>query len=183
MIDEYQDTNFMQESIVQAIAKIKSPEIPIFMVGDVKQSIYRFRLAEPSIFQGKYTMFSDGNGKGHKIDLMKNYRSHQQVIDSTNYIFKQLMDEPVGEINYDEAAMLRLGVLGEVNDPFNQNEVHLIDKLQVTDDETDLSTVELEAHHIARTIKRWMDSKQEVYDRKLARMRLLTYQDLSLIHI
>lgn len=51
MIDEYQDTNFMQESIVQAIAKIKSPEIPIFMVGDVKQSIYRFRLAEPSIFK------------------------------------------------------------------------------------------------------------------------------------
>ena len=181
MIDEYQDTNFMQESIVQAIAKIKSPEIPIFMVGDVKQSIYRFRLAEPSIFQGKYTMFSDGNGKGHKIDLMKNYRSHQQVIDSTNYIFKQLMDEPVGEINYDEAAMLRLGVLGEVNDPFNQNEVHLIDKLQVTDDETDLSTVELEAHHIARTIKRWMDSKQEVYDRKLGRMRLLTYQDIVIL--
>lgn len=181
MIDEYQDTNFMQESIVQAIAKITSREIPIFMVGDVKQSIYRFRLAEPSIFQGKYVTFSEGNGKGHKIDLMKNYRSHQQVIDSTNYIFKQLMDEPVGEINYDESAMLRLGIEGEVNDPFNQNEVHLIDKLQVTDDEMDLSAVELEAHHIARTIKRWMDSKQEVYDRKLGRMRLLTYQDIVIL--
>ncbi len=181
MIDEYQDTNSMQETIVQSIAKIKQPEIPIFMVGDVKQSIYRFRLAEPSIFQGKYLSFSQPETTGHKIDLMKNYRSHQQVIDSTNYIFKQLMDEPVGEINYDEAAMLRLGFDGEINETFNQNEVHLIDKAQATEDDADLSVVELEAHHIARTIKKWIDVKQEVYDRKLGKKRLLTYQDIVIL--
>lgn len=181
MIDEYQDTNSMQESIVLAIAKIKQPEIPIFMVGDVKQSIYRFRLAEPSIFQGKYYQFSQPNTRGHKIDLMKNYRSHQQVIDSTNYIFKQLMDEPVGEINYDEAAMLKLGVEGEVDDLFNQNEIHLIDKDQISEDEVDLSVIELEAHHIARTIKQWINSNQEIYDRKLGKNRVLTYQDIVIL--
>ena len=79
----------MQEYIIQSIAKASKPEIPIFMVGDVKQSIYRFRLAEPGIFQEKYQRFSTHQANGNKIDLMKNYRSHQQVIDATNYIFTQ----------------------------------------------------------------------------------------------
>lgn len=181
MIDEYQDTNSMQETIIMAIAKIKEPPIPIFMVGDVKQSIYRFRLAEPSIFQGKYQAFSNGTGLGHKIDLMKNYRSHQQVIDATNFIFKQLMDEPVGEIDYDEAATLKLGVAGECDELFNQTEVHLIDKQQFQDEDMDLSVVELEAHHIARTIKQWIEAGQQVYDRKLGSKRPLTYQDIVIL--
>lgn len=181
MIDEYQDTNSMQETIIMAIAKIKMPEIPVFMVGDVKQSIYRFRLAEPSIFQGKYRNFSTEDGSGHKIDLMKNYRSHAQVLDATNYIFKQIMDGPVGEIEYDDAATLKLGVEGEVDETFNQTEVHLIDKQQFQDDEQDLSVVELEAHHIARTIKQWIENKQQIYDRKQGEMRPLRYQDIVIL--
>ncbi len=182
MIDEYQDTNSMQECIITSIAKVAQPNIPIFMVGDVKQSIYRFRLAEPSIFQGKYHTFSSDKTVGNKIDLMKNYRSHQQVIDATNFIFKQLMDEPVGEIDYDEAAMLKLGVSGEVNDLFNQSEIHLIDKKQFDEEiEADLNTIELEAHHIARTILQWIKSGQEIYDRKKGMYRPITYQDIVIL--
>ena len=182
MIDEYQDTNSMQECIISSIAKVKNPEIPIFMVGDVKQSIYRFRLAEPSIFQGKYQRFAKDQTAGHKIDLMKNYRSHQQVIDGTNFIFKQLMDEPVGEIEYDEAAMLKLGVDQEVNDAFNQSEIHLLDKKQFEEEgDTDLNAIEIEAHHIARLILQWIASDQQIYDRKKGVHRSITYQDIVIL--
>lgn len=182
MIDEYQDTNSMQECIITSIAKVAQPEIPIFMVGDVKQSIYRFRLAEPSIFQGKYQLFSTNKEVGNKIDLMKNYRSHQQVIDATNFIFKQLMDEPVGEIEYDEAAMLKLGVAGEVNDDFNKSEVHLLDQKQFDEEnEADLSAIEIEAHHIARLILQWVNSGQEIYDRKKGCYRPISYQDIVIL--
>ena len=182
MIDEYQDTNSMQECIISSIAKVKNPEIPIFMVGDVKQSIYRFRLAEPSIFQGKYQRFAKDQTTGNKIDLMKNYRSHQQVIDATNFIFKQLMDEPVGEIEYDEAAMLKLGVDQEVNDAFNQSEIHLLDKKQFEDEgDTDLNAIEIEAHHIARLILQWIASDQQIYDRKKGVHRSITYQDIVIL--
>lgn len=182
MIDEYQDTNSMQEYIIQSIAKASKPEIPIFMVGDVKQSIYRFRLAEPGIFQEKYQRFSTHQANGNKIDLMKNYRSHQQVIDATNYIFTQLMDEEVGEIAYDEAARLKLGVLNEADDEFNQSEIHLIDKPQFEEEsEVDLSAVEVEAHHIARLILQWMNQGQEIYDRKKGCYRPLRYQDIVIL--
>ena len=182
MIDEYQDTNSMQECIITSIAKVAQPEIPIFMVGDVKQSIYRFRLAEPSIFQGKYQAYSSNKEAGNKIDLMKNYRSHQQVIDATNFIFKQLMDEPVGEIEYDEAAMLKLGVTGENNDEFNKSEVHLIDKKQFDEEsEADLNAIEIEAHHIARLILQWVNNGQEIYDRKKGCYRPITYQDIVIL--
>ena len=182
MIDEYQDTNSMQECIISSIAKVKNPEIPIFMVGDVKQSIYRFRLAEPSIFQGKYQRFAKDQTVGNKIDLMKNYRSHQQVIDATNFIFKQLMDEPVGEIEYDEAAMLKLGVNQEVNDAFNQSEIHLLDKKQFEEEgDTDLNAIEIEAHHIARLILQWIASDQQIYDRKKGVHRSITYQDIVIL--
>ncbi len=182
MIDEYQDTNSMQECIITSIAKVAKPEIPIFMVGDVKQSIYRFRLAEPSIFQGKYQLFTKDQTLGNKIDLMKNYRSHQQVIDATNFIFKQLMDEPVGEIEYDEAAMLKLGVEGEANDAFNQSEIHLLDKKQFEEEsDADLNAIEIEAHHIARLILQWVNSGQQIYDRKKGCYRSVTYQDVVIL--
>src|SRR5690606_6376620 len=80
----------------------------LFMVGDVKQSIYRFRLAEPMLFLGKYNRFAKGGGEnGMRIDLNANFRSRKEVLDGTNYIFSQIMGERVGEINYDEAAALK----------------------------------------------------------------------------
>lgn len=111
LLDEYQDTNTVQEAIVALIAA-PSPGNR-FMVGDVKQSIYRFRLAEPGLFMDKYRSFGpaeeDGAAGGRKIDLARNFRSRRQIVDGVNFIFKQIMTEQVGEMEYDEAARLVYG--------------------------------------------------------------------------
>lgn len=108
LLDEYQDTNRVQESIVTLISR----EAPgnRFMVGDVKQSIYRFRLAEPGLFLEKYKSYqSGGTEPGQKIDLARNFRSRLSVVHGVNFIFKQLMGEAVGEISYDDRAELKYG--------------------------------------------------------------------------
>lgn len=108
LLDEYQDTNRVQEAIVALISR-SSPGNR-FMVGDVKQSIYRFRLAEPTLFQEKYKAFVPGGGEpGARIDLARNFRSRRQVTDGTNFIFRQVMREKVGEIDYDGQAELVFG--------------------------------------------------------------------------
>ncbi|OXM86117.1 helicase-exonuclease AddAB subunit AddA [Paenibacillus rigui] len=110
LLDEYQDTNRVQEAIVALISR----EAPgnRFMVGDVKQSIYRFRLAEPGLFLEKYKSYSnDGTVPGQKIDLAKNFRSRRSVVDGVNFIFKQIMGETVGEIAYDARAELVYGAV------------------------------------------------------------------------
>ncbi|ULL17660.1 helicase-exonuclease AddAB subunit AddA [Paenibacillus sp. H1-7] len=108
LLDEYQDTNRVQESIVALISR----EAPgnRFMVGDVKQSIYRFRLAEPGLFLGKYKSYrTEGTEPGQRIDLARNFRSRLSIVHGVNYIFKQLMGETVGEISYDDRAELKYG--------------------------------------------------------------------------
>jgi ATP-dependent helicase/nuclease subunit A len=110
LVDEYQDTNAVQETIIRLVTKDGEAEGNLFMVGDVKQSIYRFRLAEPGLFLGKYKAYTtDGQTQGKRIDLAKNFRSRREVIDGTNFIFKQIMTETAGEIEYDTAAELVLG--------------------------------------------------------------------------
>lgn len=104
MIDEYQDTNRLQESILM---KLTAPNRKnLFMVGDVKQSIYRFRQADPSLFLHKYQNYREG-GNGEAIVLGENFRSMNNVTGFTNLLFEQLMDKEVGEINYDEDAHLK----------------------------------------------------------------------------
>ncbi|MEF3304622.1 helicase-exonuclease AddAB subunit AddA [Paenibacillus sp. GYB003] len=111
LLDEYQDTNTVQEAIVSLISRPAPGNR--FMVGDVKQSIYRFRLAEPGLFMNKYKSFEpaeeDMPSGGRKIDLARNFRSRQQIVDAVNFVFKQLMTEQVGEMEYDEAARLVCG--------------------------------------------------------------------------
>lgn len=110
LIDEYQDTNLVQESILQQIALPDEAKGNLFMVGDVKQSIYRFRLAEPTLFMQKYERYqTDGKDTGLRIDLAKNFRSRKVVLDTTNFIFRQIMDKEVGEIDYNKEAELVLG--------------------------------------------------------------------------
>ncbi|MER2142137.1 MAG: UvrD-helicase domain-containing protein, partial [Priestia megaterium] len=105
LVDEYQDTNLLQETILQFVKSGDENKGNMFMVGDVKQSIYRFRLAEPMLFLGKYLAFNDlPIDSGIKIDLNANFRSRKEVLHATNYIFSQIMGEQVGEIEYDEAA-------------------------------------------------------------------------------
>ncbi|MGG1552683.1 helicase-exonuclease AddAB subunit AddA [Paenibacillus ferrarius] len=114
LLDEYQDTNRVQEAIVELISTARPGNR--FMVGDVKQSIYRFRLAEPGLFMEKYKAYSsDKNAMklpaaaGGRIDLARNFRSRVEVVDAVNFIFKQVMNETVGEISYDERAKLVYG--------------------------------------------------------------------------
>ncbi|MFD2612735.1 helicase-exonuclease AddAB subunit AddA [Paenibacillus gansuensis] len=106
LLDEYQDTNMVQEAIVELISKPEPGNR--FMVGDVKQSIYRFRLAEPGLFLAKYKAYAAG-GDGLRIDLARNFRSRQEIVDGVNYIFRQLMNENVAEIAYDQRAELVCG--------------------------------------------------------------------------
>lgn len=107
LLDEYQDTNSVQEDIVKLISR----ELPgnRFMVGDVKQSIYRFRLAEPSLFLDKYRRYASAEGGGIRIDLARNFRSRLEVVHAVNMVFRQLMNETVAEISYDERAELVYG--------------------------------------------------------------------------
>ena len=104
MVDEYQDTNQIQENLVLKIANYDK-EIPMFMVGDMKQSIYRFRQADPSIFQHKFDTFTKleemtEDDTNIRIDLKFNYRSEKVVLDSVNYIFDCIMDSSVGGLEY-----------------------------------------------------------------------------------
>ena len=109
MIDEYQDSNLIQEIILNSVSRGQG--VPnVFMVGDVKQSIYRFRLARPELFMEKYHTYPQTDGGTEiRIDLHKNFRSRKEVLDGTNYVFEKLMTEAVGGITYDSAAALYLG--------------------------------------------------------------------------
>src|SRR5690606_4500505 len=110
LVDEYQDVNFLQETILQLVKNGGEQDGNMFMVGDVKQSIYAFRLAEPRLFLDKYKRFEeDSSGTGMKIDLNANFRSRSEVLEGTNYVFEQIMDEEVGEIAYDDQAKLKFG--------------------------------------------------------------------------
>ncbi|CAH8769689.1 helicase-exonuclease AddAB subunit AddA [Paenibacillus dendritiformis] len=108
LLDEYQDTNMVQEAIVDLITRPGQGNR--FMVGDVKQSIYRFRLAEPGLFQSKYTSYGkQGRGDGIRIDLARNFRSRQGIVDTVNMVFRQIMNADVAELTYDSAAELVCG--------------------------------------------------------------------------
>jgi ATP-dependent helicase/nuclease subunit A len=110
MLDEYQDTNLVQETIVSLISRPAPGNR--FMVGDVKQSIYRFRLAEPGLFLAKYALYKTGGGAGadgERIDLAQNFRSRRQVVDSVNDLFRRIMRSGVGEMDYDRDAELVFG--------------------------------------------------------------------------
>lgn len=143
LLDEYQDTNRVQESIVALISRTAPGNR--FMVGDVKQSIYRFRLAEPGLFLEKYKSYqNDGTEPGQRIDLAQNFRSRLSVVHGVNYIFKQLMGETVGEIAYDEKAELKYGAsyYPEWNAVVNGSEAAeliLIDRSDADSDEPEAS--------------------------------------------
>lgn len=110
LLDEYQDTNMVQEAIVNLISREGRGNR--FMVGDVKQSIYRFRLAEPGLFLEKYRAYSPSHSEqaeGIRIDLARNFRSRVEVVDAVNMLFRQLMNKKVAELEYDAAAELQFG--------------------------------------------------------------------------
>ncbi|MDD3797331.1 MAG: UvrD-helicase domain-containing protein, partial [Lachnospiraceae bacterium] len=117
MIDEYQDSNLVQEILLQSVSRTHQGGQNTFLVGDVKQSIYRFRLARPELFMEKYHTYTLEEGKNRRIDLHKNFRSRKEVLDGVNLIFYQIMTGLLGGIEYDEEAALYAGAEFEPREP------------------------------------------------------------------
>lgn len=109
MTDEYQDTNSVQETLLAIISNQTEDSGNRFMVGDIKQSIYAFRLAKPEIFIEKYNTYSGSDRVNYRVDLKKNFRSRREVIDAVNCVFERIMGSDVGGIDYDDNARLYVG--------------------------------------------------------------------------
>ncbi|WP_077317825.1 helicase-exonuclease AddAB subunit AddA [Virgibacillus proomii] len=192
LIDEYQDTNLVQETILELISDTTGTGNR-FMVGDVKQSIYRFRHAEPSLFISKYNRFADKENSGIRIDLSRNFRSRERVLTGTNYLFRQIIDQPLGEINYDEKAELIYG--NKMYDAFPHQtpnpELIIIDRKAADQERTaneeiiDLEKAELEARMYATKIKEWIGNEDtpplQVVDKGTQTQRDLQYRDIVIL--
>lgn len=168
MVDEYQDTNQIQESLLLKISQYQHPHIPIFMVGDMKQSIYRFRQADPQIFSQKYNSYSLTDQeclktKTRRIDLVFNYRSSKIVLDSINYIFHQIMDKDIGGLEYylDQSARLNYDYAGKENNHkeearhrfFQQKEFTTEVLVDIYDPSSTMDKEQYEAHMVAQKIQ------------------------------
>ncbi len=176
MIDEYQDSNYVQEAILTSVSSVSNGRYNVFMVGDVKQSIYRFRLARPELFMDKYHTYSEEEAKQQRIDLHKNFRSRREVLESTNYIFRQIMTMGFGGIEYDERAALYVGADYEEK-PGNETEVLLID---VSERAEDLSVRETEGLVVAKRIKELVGNHL-IFDKKTGEYRRAEYGDIVVL--
>ena len=199
MVDEYQDTNGVQETILRLVASSQTPNL--FFVGDVKQSIYRFRLAEPELFMEKYRQYPSKGDEYARIDLSQNFRSRPGVLHAINFLFVQLMAPKVAELEYKEAEKLNPGpdypeAEGSLDGPV---ELCLIDRDELEQEElaiegenaegpepdlvaeAELSGFELEARFIARRIDELMTSHYEVYDKSQKSYRALAYRDIVVL--
>lgn len=170
MIDEYQDTSDVQEQFIKYIENNN-----VYMVGDIKQSIYRFRNANPDIFKIKYDAYKDGNN-GFKIDLNKNFRSRGEVLDSINQIFNHIMDDNIGNANYIKEHQLIFGnntFIEEGNNNYNNN-LEIYNYLPYPN----FTKEEMEAFIIANDIKKKVTSNYEVFDKTL---RPCKYSDFCIL--
>jgi len=178
-VDEYQDSNLVQETILNLIRQERN----LFLVGDVKQSIYRFRLADPSLFIAKYeTYTNDLHARDCRIDLSKNFRSRAEIINGVNFLFKHIMTREFGEIDYDERAYLYQGAVTEpIADP--AIELFLVEKgvdgADLEDEIAELSDIEVEARLVATRIKELLG--QEIYDGKRQCYRQVNYRDIVIL--
>lgn len=181
MIDEYQDSNLIQETILTSVSGISKGIYNIFMVGDVKQSIYRFRLSRPELFMGKYDTYSLEEAKEQRIDLHKNFRSRREVLDSVNYIFRQIMIRELGGIKYDENNALNVGASFEPAGD-KDTEVLVIDmeKASGKNRTGKQSERELEAKVIAARIRELLRSHKLV-DKKTGENRAVEYSDIVIL--
>lgn len=184
MIDEYQDSNSVQEMITNLVSGWAENRKNIFMVGDVKQSIYRFRLARPELFMEKYHSYSTSDSLEQRIDLHKNFRSRHQVLTSVNYIFNRIMGADVGGVDYDSSNALYPGAVFPegTDESFCTTEVLLVEKDgEELEDETGNQTDrELEALAIAGEISRIV-GKEQVLDKETGTYRPVEYGDIVIL--
>lgn len=184
LVDEYQDSNLVQELLTTAVSGWVNQRKNIFMVGDVKQSIYRFRLARPELFMEKYKSYSVEDGEEQRIDLHKNFRSRAQVLESVNFIFRQIMGEDLGGIAYDKDAALYPGAdfpAGGSRE-FVKTEVLLVEKdgAELEEEAGDQNAQELEALAIAQRIQ-GMVGREEILDKKTGKYRPVEYGDIVIL--
>lgn len=184
MVDEYQDSNLIQEFLTTCVSGWINQRKNIFMVGDVKQSIYRFRLARPELFMEKYHRYQTSDADEQRIDLHKNFRSRAEVLDSVNYIFRQVMGEDLGGISYDDAAALYPGaVFPEGGDPaFRKTEVLLVEKdgEEIQDEQGSDDIREMEALSVVHRIKN-MVGKELIVDAKSGEYRPIGFGDIVVL--
>lgn len=181
-VDEYQDSNLVQEEIIQAIRD----EGNLFLVGDVKQSIYRFRLADPTLFLQKYRAYADNNSGSnhHRIDLAINYRSRPAILDSVNTIFRCIMSEALGELDYDTDVFLYPCSDNDVKDGNEEAavEILLLEKqldLDSVNEWEEMERAEIEARAIARRIHDLIG--QPFYDSRDGLVKCLQYKDIVIL--
>ena len=180
MIDEYQDSNEVQETLLRSISREERGENNIFMVGDVKQSIYRFRLARPELFMKKYDSYSLKESTTQRIDLHKNFRSREEVLTCTNDIFYKIMVRSLGNVEYDAEAALYPGASYPVSADFTPEILlagsndELLEDTELTDKKT------LEAKIVAEEIKHLMKT-QPVTDKAAGTLRAAHYSDIVIL--
>ena len=174
MIDEYQDTSDIQEEFINLIANNN-----IYMVGDIKQSIYRFRNANPDIFKEKYNSYSEGI-EGLKIDLVENFRSREEVLDSINDMFERFMDQEIGGADYKVSHRLKFG-LKQYNS-FKNIDMYNTELLMYDDKNLIKNTTktEEEAFQIAKDINLKLNTFK-VYDSSLGKERNIEYKDITIL--
>lgn len=176
MIDEYQDTNDVQETFIGMISNNN-----VYMVGDIKQSIYRFRGSNPEIFKEKYSNYSKDIG-GYKIDLIKNFRSRSEVLDNINKIFCLIMDYNLGSAEYSVSHQMVYGNTAydtEKVNGFNYN-FRVLEYLN-KQKESGFSDIEVEIFTIAKDIKNKLDNNFQVFDKEDGKLRNATYNDFVII--
>ena len=178
LIDEYQDSNLVQEKILTSISRGNN----IFMVGDVKQSIYKFRQARPELFLEKYSTYAlksvqNVESKGIKIQLFKNFRSRRNVLEVTNQIFENIMSEKLGNVEYNNEEYLNYGAdYPKPEENINMEgiaELNIIDLKEKEDEDEEQEETEriensvLEARFVAKKIQALLNSDYQVYDKKV----------------
>ena len=182
MIDEYQDSNLIQEAILTSVSTVSRGSYNVFMVGDVKQSIYRFRLSRPELFMEKYDTYSQADSEKQRIDLDRNFRSREEVLDATNYVFEQIMHKSVGGVEYDARAALYPGAdypkSREQNGvSANRAELLLVDAQELEEED---NARRLEARAVADRIKLLLLQGQ-VVDKKTKEYRPVQYKDIVIL--
>lgn len=195
-IDEYQDSNMVQEYILTSISKGNN----IFMVGDVKQSIYKFRQAMPELFLSKYKSYKLKENKQEKddlkIQLFKNFRSRDNILKFTNLIFQDIMSEKLGEIEYTNEEYLNLGANYEEQNQDLSIEIDVVDLKEeediieeqidvdeesIDDEQERIEDIQIEAKLVANKIKQLIESKFQIFDKKINKFRDITYKDIVIL--
>lgn len=178
MIDEYQDSNQVQEDILTAISREHQGVGNMFMVGDVKQSIYRFRMARPELFMEKYNTYTSDDSAHQRIDLHKNFRSRNEVLDFTNDIFYKIMAADLGNVQYDDDAALYPGA--SYPKETMRPELLLVDYKDEDLSEIIEDKVQIEALLIANRIRSLMENGM-VTDKKTGQLRAVQYRDIVIL--